>query len=154
MGIPIPKTLVIWASPVTVILTQIAKVIKEGHTHFIRVLGMGMPKTQECPYHCNSESKKPYTPCLWEICQWPIETASPFNIFRGKCAISPAANTPSHAFRYCKNYKAFLNKAAGSEKHYLKCRLSGPNKEITLTNLWPSPRPTPPPTRSGRHFRL
>ena len=80
--------------------------------------------------------KKPYTPCLWEICQWPIETASPFNIFRGKCAISPAANTPSHDFRYCKNYKTFLNKAAGSEKHYF---LSSPQ---------------PPPTRSSRHFRL
>ena len=27
MGIPIPKTLVIWASPVTLTLTQVAKVI-------------------------------------------------------------------------------------------------------------------------------
>lgn len=39
-------------------------------------------------------------PCLCEICQWPIETLSQFNIFRGKWAISPEANTPSHAFMY------------------------------------------------------
>ena len=33
MGIPIPKTLVIWVSPVTQTLTQIAKIIREGDAH-------------------------------------------------------------------------------------------------------------------------
>ena len=41
MGIPIPQTLVIWASSVT--LTQIAKVIEKGMPIITRVLGMGMP---------------------------------------------------------------------------------------------------------------
>ena len=55
MGIPIPKTPVIWASPVTLtlILTQ-----KEGDTYITRVLGMGMPKTRGCPYHCNTTRQK------------------------------------------------------------------------------------------------
>ena len=44
MDIPIPKTLVIWASALT--LTQIAKVIWEGDAHIAKVLGMGMPKTR------------------------------------------------------------------------------------------------------------
>ena len=52
MGIPIPKTLVIWASPVTLI--QIATVILQGDAHITRVLGMGMPKTGECPYLCDN----------------------------------------------------------------------------------------------------
>ena len=43
MGIPIFKTPVIWASYVTLTLTQIAKVIWEGDAHIPRVLGMGMP---------------------------------------------------------------------------------------------------------------
>ena len=53
LGIPIPKTLVIWVSPValTLTLTQIAKVISEGDVLITRVLGMGMPKTRGCPYH-------------------------------------------------------------------------------------------------------
>ena len=56
MGIPIPKMLVIWASPVTLTrtLSQIAKVIAEGEAHIIRVLGMGMPKLRGCSYHCDS----------------------------------------------------------------------------------------------------
>ena len=33
LGIPIPKTLVIWVSPVTQTLTQIAKIIREGDAH-------------------------------------------------------------------------------------------------------------------------
>ena len=45
LGIPIPKTLMIWASPLTLTLTQNAKVILEGDAHITRVLGMGMPKT-------------------------------------------------------------------------------------------------------------
>ena len=57
MGIPIPKTPVIWASPVilTLILTQ-----KEGDAYITRVLGMGMPKTRGCPYHCNTKLQKLY----------------------------------------------------------------------------------------------
>jgi len=56
MGIPIPKTLVIWASgPVTLI----TKVIWEGNTHITRVLGMGMPKTRGCLYHCNRGKLEP-----------------------------------------------------------------------------------------------
>ena len=43
MGIPIPKTLVKCASPVT--LTQIAKVIWEVDAHITRILGMAMPIT-------------------------------------------------------------------------------------------------------------
>ena len=54
LGLPIPKTLVIWASPVTLNLTQIAKVIWEGDADITRVLGMGMPKTRGCPYHCDT----------------------------------------------------------------------------------------------------
>ena len=52
--IPIPKILVIWASPVTLTLTQIGKVIWEGDIHITRVLGIGMPKTRGCPYHCDT----------------------------------------------------------------------------------------------------
>ena len=59
MGIPLPKTLVIWASPVTLILIHIAKVIWEGDAHITRVLRMGMPKTQGCSYHCNTASFHP-----------------------------------------------------------------------------------------------
>ena len=44
VGIPILKTLVIWASPVT--LTIIAKIRWDGDAHITRVLGMGMPKTR------------------------------------------------------------------------------------------------------------
>ena len=51
-GVPILKSLGIWVSPVTLTLTQIAKVIWEGDAHITRVLGMGMPKTGGCPYHC------------------------------------------------------------------------------------------------------
>ena len=48
----------IWASPVTLTLSQIAKLIKEGNAHIPRVLGMGIPKTRGCPYHCNTGSGK------------------------------------------------------------------------------------------------
>ena len=37
---PFPKPLVIWASPVTLTLTQIAKVTWEGDAHITRVLGI------------------------------------------------------------------------------------------------------------------
>ena len=79
LGISIPKTLVIWASPVTLTLTltQIAKVIREGDAHITRILGMGMPKTRGCPYHWNSatletrrklgrvNSRKDFWDCYW-----------------------------------------------------------------------------------------
>ena len=56
LGVPIPKTLLIWTFPgnLTRNLTQIAKVIWEGDVHVTRVLGMGMAKTRGCPYHCNN----------------------------------------------------------------------------------------------------
>ena len=57
MGIPIPKTLVIWASPVTLTLILIQK---EGDAYITMVLGMGMPKTRGCPYHCNTTLQKLY----------------------------------------------------------------------------------------------
>ena len=52
LGIPIPKALVMWVSPLT--LTQIAKVVWEGDACIDRVLGMGMPKTRGWPYHCHT----------------------------------------------------------------------------------------------------
>ena len=59
LGIPISKTvnvrLVIWESPLTLTLTQIAKVVWEGDAHMTRVLGMEMLKTRECPYHCDND---------------------------------------------------------------------------------------------------
>ena len=56
LGVPIPKTLLIWASPgnLTRTLTQIARVIWEGDAHVTRVLGMEMAKMRGCPYHCNT----------------------------------------------------------------------------------------------------
>ena len=45
---PFPKPLVIWgASPVTLTVTQIAKVIRQEDAHITRVLGMWMPKTRD-----------------------------------------------------------------------------------------------------------
>ena len=57
---PFPKPLmagyiVVWASPLTLNLTQIAKVVWEGDALMTRVLGMGMLKTRECPYHCDND---------------------------------------------------------------------------------------------------
>ena len=60
VGIPIPKTLVIWTSPVT--LTIIAKIRWDGDAHITRVLGMKIPKTRGCPYHCNSAQRSPNSP--------------------------------------------------------------------------------------------
>ena len=40
-GHPLPKSLVIWASPVTLTLTQTAKVLLEEDAHITRVLGNG-----------------------------------------------------------------------------------------------------------------
>ena len=55
---PFPKPLVIWTSPVTLTLSQIAKLMKEGDAHISRVLRMEIPKTRGCPYHCNTGSAK------------------------------------------------------------------------------------------------
>ena len=56
LGIPIPKTLVILVSPVTLTLTltQIAKVMWEGDAH----ITMRMLKTRGCSYHCDSGIQK------------------------------------------------------------------------------------------------
>ena len=48
LSIPIPETLVIWTSPVTLTLTQITKVIWEGNTQSLGFWKWG------CPYHCNT----------------------------------------------------------------------------------------------------
>ena len=55
---PFPKPLVIWTSPVTLTLSQIAKLIKGGDAHIPRVLRMEIPKTPGCPYHFNTGSGK------------------------------------------------------------------------------------------------
>ena len=57
MGIPIPKTLVIWAPPSHITLAIWVRVrvkVKGMPISLARVFGMGMPKTQGCPYHCDS----------------------------------------------------------------------------------------------------
>ena len=51
-GHPHPKTLVMWLSQLTLI--QIATVVWEGDACIATVLGMGMLKTQGCPYHCHT----------------------------------------------------------------------------------------------------
>ena len=45
MGIPIPKTLVIWASPSHITLAIWVRVRVTGDAHITRGLGMGMAKT-------------------------------------------------------------------------------------------------------------
>ena len=47
-----PKTLVMWLSQLTLI--QITTVVWEGDACIATVLGMGMLKTQGCPYHCHT----------------------------------------------------------------------------------------------------
>ena len=51
MGIPIPKTLVIRASPSHITLAIWLRVRVTGDALITRVLGMGMPKTRGYPYH-------------------------------------------------------------------------------------------------------
>ena len=46
MGIPIPQTLVIWASPSHITLAIWVWVGVTGDAHITRVRGMGMPKTR------------------------------------------------------------------------------------------------------------
>jgi len=55
LGIPIPKTIVIWASSSHITLTIWVRVRVTGDDHTdTRVLGMGMPKMRGCPYHCET----------------------------------------------------------------------------------------------------
>ena len=46
-GIPIAQTLMIWES-------HKLRVRTTGDEYIIRILGMAMPKTRECPYHCDT----------------------------------------------------------------------------------------------------
>ena len=49
----------IWASPshVTFAIWVRVRIRVTGDAHFTRVLGIGMPKTRRCPYHCESAKK-------------------------------------------------------------------------------------------------
>ena len=49
LGIPIPKTLVIWTSPSHITLAIWVRVRVTGDAHITRVLGTGMAKTRGCP---------------------------------------------------------------------------------------------------------
>ena len=51
LGIPIPKTPVIWASPSHITLANWVRVRVTEDAHITRVLGMGMPKAWGCSYH-------------------------------------------------------------------------------------------------------
>ena len=53
LGIPISKTLVIWASPshITLKIWVRVRVRVTGDIHSSRVFGMGMPKMRRCSYH-------------------------------------------------------------------------------------------------------
>ena len=64
LGIPIPKTLVIWESPSHITLAIWVKVRARvtGNAHITRGLGMGMPKTCVCPYHCD-------TGTMFDVCE-------------------------------------------------------------------------------------
>ena len=57
LGILIPKTLVMWASPSLITLAIWVRVT--GDAHITRVLGMVMPKTRECPYNCDTSNQVP-----------------------------------------------------------------------------------------------
>ena len=46
---------VIWASLSNITFTIWVRVRVTGDAHIPRVLGMGMPKTRGCPYHCDGE---------------------------------------------------------------------------------------------------
>ena len=61
LGIPIPQTLVIWASPSHITLAIWVWVRVTGDTHITRFRGMGMPKTRGCPYHCDTGTKCSYS---------------------------------------------------------------------------------------------
>ena len=68
LGIPIPKTLVIWAfpSPITLaIWVRVNVKVYTGNAHITRALGMGMPKKRGCPYH-------------WDTASFPFPSFLPF----------------------------------------------------------------------------
>ena len=58
LGIPIPKTIVIWASASHIALTiwvrVRVRVRVKGDAHNTKALGMGMPKMRACLYHCGT----------------------------------------------------------------------------------------------------
>ena len=56
LGIPIPKTLVILASPshIALAIWVMVRVRVTGDAHIIRVLGMGMSETRRYLYHCDT----------------------------------------------------------------------------------------------------
>ena len=56
MGISIPKTQVIWASPFHFSLVICVRVRVKGDAHITRVLEMAMSKKAGIPYHCDSAS--------------------------------------------------------------------------------------------------
>ena len=55
MGILIPQTLVIWVCPshITLAIWVKVRIRVVGDAYITRVLGMGIPKTGGCPYHCD-----------------------------------------------------------------------------------------------------
>ena len=65
LRIPIPKTLVIWASPSLINLAIWVKVRVTGDAHITRVLGMGKPKTRGPPYQCDTGDLRYYENGLW-----------------------------------------------------------------------------------------
>ena len=74
MGIPIPKTLVIWVFPshISFAIWVRVRVRVTGDAHITRVLGMRMPETRECPYHCDTGSfEKQGTQKQWACFQIP-----------------------------------------------------------------------------------
>ena len=88
LGVPIPKTLLIWASPgnLTRTITQIVRVIWEGDAHVTRVLGMEMAKTQRCSYHSNTGLEITLSSTRKELSQnvpkwnWIKTWQRPFNV--------------------------------------------------------------------------
>ena len=69
LGIPIPKTLMIKASPSHITLAICVRVRVTvrvtGDAYITWVLAMGMAKTRGCPYHCdcgNGNRDSPHTP--------------------------------------------------------------------------------------------
>ena len=50
IGIPIPKTIVIWASPSHINLAIWVRLGLQGMPISLGVSGVGMPKTRGCPY--------------------------------------------------------------------------------------------------------
>ena len=72
LGIPIPKTLVIWASPVTLTLTQIARVIWEGDAHITGFWEWGCRKRGDAHFIVTAPTPPP-----------PLPSPHPPNFLRG-----------------------------------------------------------------------